>query len=78
MVLFLWGALSDKRTGLSFVYAAGALPAQSSIRPSPLGLATIFYTLRFETSLFVASYGSQGLSLYSLGSDHSTENTSVA
>jgi hypothetical protein len=22
-VLFLWGALSDERTGLSFVYAAG-------------------------------------------------------
>jgi hypothetical protein len=28
MVLFLWGALSDKRTGLSFVYAAG--PRQHS------------------------------------------------
>jgi hypothetical protein len=25
-----------------------------------LGLATIFYCLRFETSLFVASYDSQG------------------
>jgi hypothetical protein len=29
MVLFLWGALSDERTGLSFVYAAG--PYQLSI-----------------------------------------------
>jgi hypothetical protein len=28
--------------------------------PSPLGLETIFYCLRFETSLFVASYDSQG------------------
>jgi hypothetical protein len=28
--------------------------------PSPLVLATIFYCLRFETSLFVASYDSQG------------------
>jgi hypothetical protein len=28
--------------------------------PSPLGLATIFYYPRFETSLFVASYDSQG------------------
>jgi hypothetical protein len=37
-VLFLWGALSDERTGLPFVYAAG--PA------SPLGLVTIFYCLR--------------------------------
>jgi hypothetical protein len=27
--------------------------------PSPVGLATIFYCLRFETSLFVASYDSQ-------------------
>jgi hypothetical protein len=27
---------------------------------SPAGLATIFYSLRFETSLFVASYDSQG------------------
>jgi hypothetical protein len=30
-----------------------------------LGLATIFYCLRFETSLFVASYDSQGLMLRS-------------
>jgi hypothetical protein len=28
--------------------------------PSPLGLKTIFYCLTFETSLFVASYDSQG------------------
>jgi hypothetical protein len=28
--------------------------------PIPVGLATIFYCLRFETSLFVASYDSQG------------------
>jgi hypothetical protein len=28
--------------------------------PSPLGLATVFYCLRFQTSLFVASYDSQG------------------
>jgi hypothetical protein len=36
------------------------LPAQSFLGPSPVGLATLFYCLRFETSLFVASYGSQG------------------
>jgi hypothetical protein len=42
------GAPSDERTGLSF---SG---------PSPVGLATIFYCLRFETSLLVASNGSQG------------------
>jgi hypothetical protein len=33
-------------------------PAQSFSRPSPVGLVTIFYRLRFETSLFVASYDS--------------------
>jgi hypothetical protein len=54
-VLFLWGALSDERSGLSFV-----LPAHSFSGPSPLGLETIFYCLTFETSLFVASYDSQG------------------
>jgi hypothetical protein len=37
------------------------LPVQSfSGPPSPLELATIFYCLRFETSLFVTSYDSQG------------------
>jgi hypothetical protein len=30
--------------------------------PGPVGLATIFYCPRFETSLFVASYDSQGCS----------------
>jgi hypothetical protein len=54
------GALSDERTGLSFVHAAS--PRQRSIfsGPSSLDLATIFYCLSFETSLFVASYDSQG------------------
>jgi hypothetical protein len=35
-------------------------PAQSFSGPSPVGLVAIFYFLRFETSLFVASYDSQG------------------
>jgi hypothetical protein len=35
-------------------------PAQSFSGPSAVGLAIIFYCLRFETSLFVASYDSQG------------------
>jgi hypothetical protein len=35
-------------------------PAQSFSGPRPMGLATIFYCLRFETSLFVAFYDSQG------------------
>jgi hypothetical protein len=33
--------------------------AQSFLGPSPVVLVTIFYCLRFETSLFVASYDSQ-------------------
>jgi hypothetical protein len=53
----MWGALSDERTGLSFTIAS---PAQSFPGPTPVGLLTIFYCLRFETSLFVASYYSQG------------------
>jgi hypothetical protein len=36
------------------------LPAQSFSGPSPVGFVAIFYCLRFETSLFVASYDSQG------------------
>jgi hypothetical protein len=35
-------------------------PAQSFLGPSTLALVTIFYCLRFETSLFVASYDSKG------------------
>jgi hypothetical protein len=35
-------------------------PEQSFSGPSPVGLAIIFYCLRFETSLFVTSYDSQG------------------
>jgi hypothetical protein len=35
-------------------------PVQSFLGPSPYGLATIFYCLRFEISLFVASYDWQG------------------
>jgi hypothetical protein len=35
-------------------------PAQSFSGLCPVGLVTIFYCLRFETSFFVASYDSQG------------------
>jgi hypothetical protein len=35
-------------------------PAQSFSGQRPVGLVTIFYCLSFETSLFVASYDSQG------------------
>jgi hypothetical protein len=35
-------------------------PAQWFSGPSPVGLVTILYCLRFETSLFIASFHSQG------------------
>jgi hypothetical protein len=59
-LVFLWGALSDERTGLSVVYAAG--PCQRSL--SQVGVPSysrpyVIYSLRFETTLFVASYDSQ-------------------
>jgi hypothetical protein len=59
-VLFLWGALSDDRTGSVFCICCWHLPAQSFSGPSAVRLVTIFYCLRFETSLFVASYDSRG------------------
>jgi hypothetical protein len=53
----MWGALSYDRG--SVVYnGCRSLPAQSFLDPSPMGLANIFYCLKFETSLFVAFYGS--------------------
>jgi hypothetical protein len=42
-----------------FCICCWPLQEQSSWGPSPLGLATMFYCLRFETSLFVISYDSQ-------------------
>jgi hypothetical protein len=48
--------------GSVFCVCCWPSPAQSFSGPSPLGLATIFYCLRFETSLFVATYDSQGYS----------------
>jgi hypothetical protein len=56
--LLMWGALSDERVcRLQLLLAS---PAQSFSGPSPVGLVTIFYCLRFETLLFVVSYDSQG------------------
>jgi hypothetical protein len=49
------------REGGSVVYnCCWSSPAHSFSCLSPMGLATIFYFLSFETSLFVASYDSQG------------------
>jgi hypothetical protein len=52
--LLMWGALSDQRMGLSFTIAAGPRQFSHSQVRVPI------YCLRFETSLFVASYESQG------------------
>jgi hypothetical protein len=49
-----------REDGSVFCMCRWSLPAQSFSGPSPLGLATVYYCLRFETSLFVASYDSQG------------------
>jgi hypothetical protein len=49
-----------REDGSVFCICCWSLPAQSFSGPSPLVLATIFYCLRVETSLFVASYDSQG------------------
>jgi hypothetical protein len=50
--LLMWGAASDES-------CCWPSPAQLLSGPSPVGLATIFYCVRFETSLFVASCHSQ-------------------
>jgi hypothetical protein len=54
------GRLLWREDGSVFCICCWPSPAQSFSGPSPLGLAAIFYCLSFETSLFVASYDSQG------------------
>jgi hypothetical protein len=49
-----------REVGSVICMCCSPLPAQSFSGPSPLGLETIFYCLTYETSLFVASYDSQG------------------
>jgi hypothetical protein len=57
----MWSALSDERRGLLFTIAAG-LASAVIIGSESRGLATIFYSLRFETSLFISSSDSQDYS----------------
>jgi hypothetical protein len=52
--------LSLTRDGSVVYNCCWSSPVQSFSGPSPAGLATIFFCLRFETFLFVASYHSQG------------------
>jgi hypothetical protein len=49
-----------REDGSFFCLCCWRLPAQCFSGPSPLVLTTVFYCLRFETSLSVASYDSQG------------------
>jgi hypothetical protein len=56
--LLMWGALFDERAGVVY-NCSWPSPAQAFSGPTPLRLVTIIYCLRFETSLFVASYDSQ-------------------
>jgi hypothetical protein len=76
----------DDRSVFSICYWPS--PVQSFLGPRPFGLETVFYWLRFKTSLFVASYDTRGhggdiwprlltdlSSLYRLHTDH-TENSS--
>jgi hypothetical protein len=56
--LLLVGRPLWREVGSLFCMCCWTLPAQSF--SGPLGLETIFYCLRFETSLFVASNDSQG------------------
>jgi hypothetical protein len=59
--LLMWGAFSLWREDGSVVYnCSWPLPVQTFSGPTPMGLVTIICCLRFETSLFVASYDSQG------------------
>jgi hypothetical protein len=58
--LFGGGSPLWRENGAVLCICCWSLPAQSFSGPSPLGLETVFYCLRFETSLFVASYDSQG------------------
>jgi hypothetical protein len=54
------GELSLTRGWVCVYNCCWSSPAQSFSGPNPVGLVTIFYCLRFGTSLFVASYDSQG------------------
>jgi hypothetical protein len=48
------------RGRVCLLYMLLALASVVFLGSESLGLVTIFYCLRFETSLFVASYDSQG------------------
>jgi hypothetical protein len=59
-VLVFVGRPLWREDGSVFCICCWPSPAQYFSGPSPLDLVTKFYCLSFETSLFVASYDSQG------------------
>jgi hypothetical protein len=59
-MVLIFGAPSLTRGRVCLFICCWHSPAQSFSDRSPLGLSTIFYCLSFETSLFVASYDTQG------------------
>jgi hypothetical protein len=59
-VSFFVGRPLWREDGSLFCICCWPSPAESLSSPTPLGLVTVFYCHRFETSLFVASYDSQG------------------
>jgi hypothetical protein len=56
------GALSLTRDGSAVYNCSWPSPAQSFSGLSTVRLVTVFYWLRFETSIFIAFYDSQGYS----------------
>jgi hypothetical protein len=58
--LLMWGGLSDESTGLSFTTAAGPRQCSHFRVRVPWHSWPYFTVSRFETSLFAASYDSQG------------------
>jgi hypothetical protein len=48
---FIWDPLSNERTGLSFAIAADPRQHNHFLVFSPVGLATIFYCLRFDSRI---------------------------
>jgi hypothetical protein len=60
--IYWFGTLSLTRGRVCPVPLLLALLSTVILGPSSVGLAAIFYCLRFDTSLFVASYDTQGYS----------------
>jgi hypothetical protein len=56
----MWGRSLWREDGSVIYNCSWSSPEESFSGPSPVGLMTIFYCLRFEISLFVAFYDSKG------------------